>query len=624
MSELALQLIQQEKEEKTGYLDLGRCGLIEKDTGFFSFSSSLQNVWDALGELTHLETLIFSNYWYGFDKKTKTWLWNQSLNQGKENFLEKIPTVIADMANLKTLVIAGDIYEAKTQRWGIWKIENLPPNILTLNVSHNQITKIRNLPPNISNLSIFSNYIGKLENLPQGITKLNISYNKIGELKNLPPNISILDISHNKINKLENLPPNISILDISYNKIVKLENLTQSISTLDINCNQISILENLPQSISRLDISCNQIKVLENLPQNLSQLDISDNRINDIYPLASFMGEGFKCEFIKNPIKHDSQFAKYLIAEEKIKKTGYLEIGRCGLTPNNPLQDVWDALGELTHLKTLILSDWWKDAVSTDIQESQNRGEENLLDKIPNTMANLVNLEKLIIAGGDDSHEWRITKLENLPENIRSLYISHNQISKLENLPKNIKGLNIGKNQVTKIENLPPNILTFDITSNKITKLENLPDSLYELRISGNQITKIENLPPDILTLVIFNNQITDLKPLFPFLQKGINCYFDNNPIKNPPIEVVDQGKEAILRYFEELQKSGEIQVKEAKLLLTGSGEVGKTSLRYRLNDRAKELPKKEERTKQVDVEKYHFITNSQENFTAYIWDFGG
>ena len=49
MSQLALQLIEKEKKEKTGYLDLGLCRL--KDRGLFDIfcgTPSLQTVWDAL------------------------------------------------------------------------------------------------------------------------------------------------------------------------------------------------------------------------------------------------------------------------------------------------------------------------------------------------------------------------------------------------------------------------------------------------------------------------------------------------------------------------------------------------------------------------------------------------
>ena len=48
MTELAQQLIEKEKRERTGYLDLGNCGLTEMPD---------------LSELEWLETLILSNEW---------------------------------------------------------------------------------------------------------------------------------------------------------------------------------------------------------------------------------------------------------------------------------------------------------------------------------------------------------------------------------------------------------------------------------------------------------------------------------------------------------------------------------------------------------------------------------
>ena len=96
MSQLALQLIQQEKEEKTGYLDLGRCGLTPDNP-------QLQKVWDALGELTHLETLILSNEWWDYEEQE----YKNSHNDSDKNIFDKIPTAIADLVNLKKLVIEG-------------------------------------------------------------------------------------------------------------------------------------------------------------------------------------------------------------------------------------------------------------------------------------------------------------------------------------------------------------------------------------------------------------------------------------------------------------------------------------------------------------------------------------
>ena len=465
MSQLALQLIQKEAAAKTGYLDIGNCGLTPDNP-------QLQDVWDALSELTHLETLILSNDWFDFSEKQKDWFHKESKNEGEKNRLDKIPIEIINLLKLTKLIIAG---ASHAEKWSITKIENLPQGITTLDISYNQISQI--------------------ENLPKGIRILNIRSNQINKLENLPQNISILNIGSNQINQLENLPQSISQLKIHSNQISKLENLSQNINSFNISYNHVCKLENLPQSIYRLNIRNNQINKLENLPQSISWLDISENQIN---------------------------------------------------------------------------------------------------------------------------------KLENLPDNLSELYISNNQVRKIENLQQNIKILLIGANKIKKIENLPQNIESLYINDNQISKIEDLPESIDTLLIHSNQISKIENLPQGISILDIRLNQINDLKPLLPFIKKRIDYNIGINPIENPPMEVVNQGTKAIIRYFEELEKSGKIQVKEAKLILSGSGEVGKTSLRFRLNDKEKQLPEKDDRTKQIEVDKYHFDTPSKENFTAHIWDFGG
>ncbi|MGB0389695.1 MAG: hypothetical protein ACPGWR_33155, partial [Ardenticatenaceae bacterium] len=72
MSDLALQLIEEEKEAKTGKLDLGRCGLTD--------------VPDAVFDLLWLEELSLSNaYW---DDELREWI--ESPNDGELNYLEVI------------------------------------------------------------------------------------------------------------------------------------------------------------------------------------------------------------------------------------------------------------------------------------------------------------------------------------------------------------------------------------------------------------------------------------------------------------------------------------------------------------------------------------------------------
>jgi len=260
-------LIAKEKAAKRGSLNLEFCGLN-------SDAPQMQDIWNALSELTHLESLTLSNQRFTIDRDRK--------KRGEKNLFDKIPTVIGSLVNLKNLTIRGQSGKGK-----ILKIENLPQSLENLDISNNQISKIENLPLNLSVLRINNNQITKLENLPQSISYLQIDNNRILEMGNLPKNLSSLDISNNRISKIENLPQNLSVLRIDNNQITKLENLPQSISYLQINNNQISKVENLPDGLDGLMIRNNQIKDSEPLLSLIKKYDfydVNDNLIENLPP----------------------------------------------------------------------------------------------------------------------------------------------------------------------------------------------------------------------------------------------------------------------------------------------------------------------------------------------------
>lgn len=80
-----------------------------------------------------------------------------------------------------------------------------------------------------------------------------------------------------------------------------------------------------------------------------------------------------------------------------------------------------------------------------------------------------------------------------------------------------------------------------------------------------------------------------------------------------------------MLRYFEELEKEEVRPLNEAKLLIIGAGEVGKTSFMYKLNDPEAELPGEKDTTIGITVcqEPKTFIVDGNE-YIFHIWDFGG
>jgi Leucine-rich repeat (LRR) protein len=93
-------------------------------------------------------------------------------------------------------------------------------------------------------------------------------------------------------------------------------------------------------------------------------------------------------------------------------------------------------------------------------------------------------------------------------------------------------------------------------------------------------------------------------------------------PLINPPIEIAQQGSEAILSYWEQIEKQGAGTLNEAKLIIVGEGKTGKTTLYNKLIDPEFDLQKNP--TNETHGINIHEGLAMQEDFRANLWDFGG
>lgn len=186
-----------------------------------------------------------------------------------------------------------------------------------------------------------------------------------------------------------------------------------------------------------------------------------------------------------------------------------------------------------------------------------------------------------------------ILKLKEIPEelydliNLTELKLDHNQITEIpESITNliNLEGLHLSNNEITKIPE-------------SITNLINL-NKLY---LDGNQLTEI----PESITK-LNNLKILDL---------------DTNPLESPPLEICNEGIEAIRNYFEEIKGEETVKLFEAKMLIVGQGDVGKTYLKNRLiyNKVVKEVS-----TEGIDIDPWYIKTNKSDRFRINFWDFGG
>jgi GTPase SAR1 family protein len=100
----------------------------------------------------------------------------------------------------------------------------------------------------------------------------------------------------------------------------------------------------------------------------------------------------------------------------------------------------------------------------------------------------------------------------------------------------------------------------------------------------GDFLSKINS----IKTLDLHNNHIRDLRPIINIIKNiGISnnkwevktLNIAKNPLEQPPMTVVDMGKEEVVGILEDIEKRGRYINKDIKVILVGNSEVGKSTL---------------------------------------------
>lgn len=310
---------------------------------------------------------------------------------------------------------------------------------------------------------------------------------------------------------------------------------------------------------------------------------------------------------------------------EKLEKISELHLGNNKIVDINPLKN-------LNRIKILLLPN-------------------NLITDI-NPIQNLINIVEL---GLTNNQIFDITPLKDL-QNLETLYLSYNQISNLNplrNLDK-LSGLALSNNQVSDIEPLKRlrNITWLDLFDNEIADISTLQnlENLTELHLHGNKIgninvlqnlqkikelilanNRIVDISPlknlkNILFLNLSRNLITTINPLYELLvSKSIIYSFDGNPFDENlqlilNINEYEPRISALEIYFENLEK-GEKPLNEAKLMILGEGEAGKSNLRNYLV--GLNFDDKKSATVGIAIDRWKLKKNDTD-YRINIWDFGG
>ncbi len=206
-----------------------------------------------------------------------------------------------------------------------------------------------------------------------------------------------------------------------------------------------------------------------------------------------------------------------------------------------------------------------------------------------------------------------ISKIEKCKKNRDTYFYLEN--SDIDFFPKKIVSLS--------------QLKVLDVSGNKIKKLPKEIGDLRNLVILDLHNNELEVLPYEISFLNkledinLQNNNLKELPYEIINLSSLKTINLDGNPLVKPPLEIANRGIGAIRNYFNSIVNSKEtIKLFEAKLLIVGEGNVGKTCLMRSILK--KDNQTNTSTTEGIEIKEWKFTNTKKDNYKINIWDFGG
>ncbi len=279
-----------------------------------------------------------------------------------------------------------------------------------------------------------------------------------------------------------------------------------------------------------------------------------------------------------------------------------------------------EQIGQLANLRTLSVS-------------------ANQLSTLPEQIGQLANLQELNLAAN---------QLSTLPEqigqlaNLRWLKLIENQLSMLPEQIGQLANLQLLTLYNNQLSTLPEqigqlaNLQTLDLTGNQLSTLPEQIGQLTNLEmlfLDGNQL---ERLPRSIgglkkLTRLYLGdkgagqgNPLIELPAVIRSLTRLLHLDVSNCPRLNLPPEIVAKvdPPQEILDYYFRSRTQAARPLNEAKVLVVGEAEVGKTSLIKQLLEIG-EFDPNEDQTHGIVTHRWDLPLDAR-TVRLNVWDFGG
>ena len=162
----------------------------------------------------------------------------------------------------------------------------LPSSLKILNASFNKLNFLPdNVPKNLIALQVSNNSIKYIPALPKTTKIVNAAFNTIKWFDQELPNLVQLNLSHNHLTyfRFDRLSENLRMLDLTENQLIEIDSdFPKNLVILKLGFNRIKELPKLPEKLEHFDVHKNKLTSLPEFPNTLKYIDCSENDIKTL------------------------------------------------------------------------------------------------------------------------------------------------------------------------------------------------------------------------------------------------------------------------------------------------------------------------------------------------------